>query len=159
MKWIVESPTHLRQLPEMKFPNMGDSTALEYLVALNEWQIKLASMPTIPRGDKNTWSIGDVLDDKGHDMGANGIVAWIKVDHVVPVKLGGGACWLSNYQLLCHDCHVGKTNTDFGWKAKIEMPELFNSLDTAHGSDATEVKSGNKKPETKIDSTTIKPLK
>lgn len=54
--------------------------------------------------------------DKGHDMGANGVVAWIKVDHIIPVKLGGGACWLSNYQLLCHDCHVNKTNKDFNWK-------------------------------------------
>lgn len=55
-------------------------------------------------------------EDKGHDMGCNGIVSWIKVDHIIPVKHGGGACWLSNYQLLCHDCHVGKTNKDFNWK-------------------------------------------
>jgi 5-methylcytosine-specific restriction endonuclease McrA len=64
-------------------------------------------------------------EDKGHDMGANGSVSWIKIDHIIPVKLGGGACWLSNYQLLCHDCHVGKTNSDFNWKQKIKMPELF----------------------------------
>jgi len=38
----------------------------------------------------------------------------LKVDHVIPVKHGGGGCWLSNYQLLCHDCHVQKTNEDFG---------------------------------------------
>ncbi len=55
-------------------------------------------------------------EDKGHDMGRNGCVSWIKVDHIIPVKLGGGACWLSNYQLLCHDCHVNKTNIDFNWK-------------------------------------------
>ena len=40
----------------------------------------------------------------------------LKVDHVVPVKFGGGGCWLSNLQLLCHACHVNKTNVDFGWK-------------------------------------------
>ncbi len=40
----------------------------------------------------------------------------LKVDHIVPVKHGGGGCWLSNYQLLCHSCHVTKTNKDFGWK-------------------------------------------
>ncbi|RDC63951.1 HNH endonuclease [Adhaeribacter pallidiroseus] len=40
----------------------------------------------------------------------------LKVDHIVPVKHGGGGCWLSNYQLLCHSCHVIKTNKDFGWK-------------------------------------------
>ena len=56
--------------------------------------------------------------DKGHNMGANGTVAWIKIDHIIPVKLGGGACWLSNYQLVCHDCHCNKTNSDFGWKKK-----------------------------------------
>lgn len=42
----------------------------------------------------------------------------LKVDHIVPVKHGGGGCWLSNYQLLCHSCHVNKTNKDFGWKQK-----------------------------------------
>lgn len=54
--------------------------------------------------------------DKGHDMGHNGVVSWIKIDHIIPVKHGGGACWLSNYQLLCHDCHVSKTKKDFNWK-------------------------------------------
>lgn len=62
--------------------------------------------------------------DKGHEMGANGTVAWIKIDHIIPVKLGGGACWLSNYQLLCHDCHVPKTNKDFNWNKKAIRPEL-----------------------------------
>lgn len=54
--------------------------------------------------------------DKGHDHGANGVVSWIKVDHILPVKLGGGGGWLSNYQLLCHKCHVKKTKKDFNWK-------------------------------------------
>lgn len=44
----------------------------------------------------------------------------LKVDHIVPVKHGGGGCWLSNFQLLCHGCHVEKTNKDFGWKRKAE---------------------------------------
>lgn len=61
--------------------------------------------------------------NKGHDMGANGVVSWIKVDHIIPVKYGGGACWLSNYQLLCHDCHVLKTKKDFNWK--LPLPSLF----------------------------------
>lgn len=38
------------------------------------------------------------------------------VDHKHPVKLGGAGGWLSNYQLLCSDCHRDKTNRDFGWK-------------------------------------------
>ncbi|MBS1623853.1 MAG: HNH endonuclease [Bacteroidetes bacterium] len=45
-----------------------------------------------------------------------GRVRRMKVDHIIPVKHGGGGCWLSNYQFLCHACHVAKTNTDFGWK-------------------------------------------
>jgi len=65
-------------------------------------------------------------EDKGHDMGANGSVSWIKVDHIIPVKLGGGSCWLSNYQLLCHDCHVGKTNNDFNWKQSNQI-KIFST--------------------------------
>lgn len=57
-------------------------------------------------------------EDKGHDMGANGPVSWIKIDHIIPVKHGGGGWWLSNYQLVCHDCHVIKTKEDFGWDNK-----------------------------------------
>jgi hypothetical protein len=66
--------------------------------------------------------------DKGHDMGSNGVVSYIKIDHVIPVKHGGGGCWLNNYLLRCHDCHVKKTNQDFGWKKSIkktELPKLF----------------------------------
>lgn len=44
----------------------------------------------------------------------------VRVYHIIPVKHGGGGCWVNNYQLLCHNCHVQKTNTDFGWK-KIEI--------------------------------------
>lgn len=39
------------------------------------------------------------------------------LDHIIPVKHGGGAAWLSNYQLLCGPCHRLKTNSDFGWKS------------------------------------------
>ncbi len=45
----------------------------------------------------------------------------VKLDHTVPVKLGGGGCWLNNYQLLCHNCHVIKTNQDFGWKQNCNI--------------------------------------
>jgi 5-methylcytosine-specific restriction endonuclease McrA len=48
----------------------------------------------------------------------------LRVDHIVPVKHGGGGCWLSNFQLLCHTCHVGKTNKDFGWKQKAGAAAL-----------------------------------
>lgn len=66
-------------------------------------------------------------NDKGHDMGANGIVSWIKIDHIIPVKLGGGGCWLSNYQLLCHDCHVPKTKKDFNW-GEEKLKPIGNTL-------------------------------
>jgi hypothetical protein len=35
------------------------------------------------------------------------------LDHIIPVKKGGGSCWLSNYQYLCFKCHVIKTKEDF----------------------------------------------
>jgi len=34
------------------------------------------------------------------------------LDHIIPVYAGGGGCWLSNYQLLCKDCHKLKTKQD-----------------------------------------------
>lgn len=58
----------------------------------------------------------------------------LKTDHIIPVKHGGGACWLSNYQFLCHDCHVKKTNSDFGWKnrrtEKMKEIELLSNQTT-----------------------------
>lgn len=48
----------------------------------------------------------------------------VKLDHIVPVKFGGGGCWLNNYQLLCHNCHVQKTNLDFGWKQNLDSNNL-----------------------------------
>lgn len=36
----------------------------------------------------------------------------IHKDHVVAVQNGGGGCWLSNFQLLCIDCHNEKTKRD-----------------------------------------------
>lgn len=40
----------------------------------------------------------------------------VYLDHIIPVKHGGGGLWLDNYQWLCHPCHVIKTNEDFGFK-------------------------------------------
>lgn len=50
----------------------------------------------------------------------------IDIDHIVPVKLGGGGCWLSNYQPLCKPCHKTKTVADFNWK----MPKLRKEDDS-----------------------------
>lgn len=35
-----------------------------------------------------------------------------ELDHIVPVFKGGGGCWLSNYQLLCTECHKHKTKSE-----------------------------------------------
>ncbi|MDC7251131.1 MAG: HNH endonuclease [Sphaerochaetaceae bacterium] len=40
------------------------------------------------------------------------IVDGIHIDHILAVANGGGGCWLSNYQLLCVDCHKDKTKKD-----------------------------------------------
>lgn len=50
----------------------------------------------------------------------------VEIDHIIPVKLGGGGCWLSNYQPLCKKCHKAKTNMDFGWK-RTNQTQLFNN--------------------------------
>ena len=36
----------------------------------------------------------------------------IHKDHILAVQNGGGGCWLSNYQLLCENCHKLKTKND-----------------------------------------------
>ena len=38
--------------------------------------------------------------------------AELHIDHIIPVYAGGGACWLSNLQPLCIDCHKEKTKND-----------------------------------------------
>lgn len=44
----------------------------------------------------------------------------VELDHVFPVKFGGGGGWLSNYQFKCKKCHREKTNSDFGYKSKTK---------------------------------------
>jgi 5-methylcytosine-specific restriction endonuclease McrA len=41
----------------------------------------------------------------------------VELDHIYPVKFGGGGGWLSNYQFKCKKCHREKTNKDFGYKS------------------------------------------
>lgn len=46
------------------------------------------------------------------------------MDHIIPVKHGGGGCWLSNYLPLCKEHHRDKTNKDFGfgkYKTKTQL--------------------------------------
>lgn len=45
----------------------------------------------------------------------------IEIDHIIPVKHGGGGCWLSNFHPLCHKCHLDKTHKDFNW-GKYRLP-------------------------------------
>jgi hypothetical protein len=42
----------------------------------------------------------------------------VVADHIVAVCNGGGGCWLSNYQLLCGDCHNYKTREDIKYARK-----------------------------------------
>ncbi len=46
----------------------------------------------------------------------------LELDHIVGVKHGGGACWLSNYVWRCKSCHTKKTNKDFN-KGEFKNPE------------------------------------
>lgn len=43
----------------------------------------------------------------------------IELDHLHPIKFGGGGGWLSNYKNKCRKCHRIKTNKDFGFKTAI----------------------------------------
>lgn len=52
----------------------------------------------------------------GHKCSCDEIFG-LEMDHIVPVKFGGGGCWLNNYQWLCNKCHRLKTNKDFGFKS------------------------------------------
>lgn len=52
---------------------------------------------------------------------------WEDIDHVIPVKHGGGGCWLSNYKPVCKSCHKDKTKKDFKWKEyKTDNQETLN---------------------------------
>ena len=43
----------------------------------------------------------------------------LSVDHIIPVSQGGGGSWLSNFQFLCHNCHVIKTRQDNGQRVSL----------------------------------------
>jgi hypothetical protein len=59
---------------------------------------------------------------------------WTEIDHIIPVKHGGGGCWLSNYLPLCAMHHVDKTNKDFKRKQYKETNQLnlFNDGSNMH---------------------------
>lgn len=52
----------------------------------------------------------------------------LELDHIIPVKFGGGGCWLGNYQFLCPVCHREKTNRDFGWKSRQPKSALVGEI-------------------------------
>jgi len=45
-----------------------------------------------------------------------------ELDHIYPIKFGGGNSWLSNYEFKCKKCHREKTNKDFGFG--LEKPKI-----------------------------------
>ena len=56
--------------------------------------------------------------------GIQGYDVSLELDHIIPVKHGGGGGWLSNYQFKCKKCHREKTNMDFGFKQSKNL-KLF----------------------------------
>ncbi len=42
-----------------------------------------------------------------------------EVDHIVPIALGGDVVGFDNHQVLCHECHKGKTKLDISAIAKM----------------------------------------
>lgn len=60
-----------------------------------------------------------------------GEVTWnLHLDHIIPVFKGGGGCWISNFQLLCVDCHKAKTKVDVSI-GRISTPDRSNQLKLA----------------------------
>lgn len=59
-----------------------------------------------------------------------------ELDHIIPVKHGGGGCWLSNFEFLCKKCHRDKTNKDFQFGKynpnTLNQLRIFDSSDKPH---------------------------
>lgn len=61
----VISSTHIQQMPEIKEPKRQDyEHRYDYDNAMGFFDALSARQPTILRGDNNTWSIGQVLQDE-----------------------------------------------------------------------------------------------
>lgn len=48
---------------------------------------------------------------------------WEDIDHIIPVKHGGGGCWINNFLPVCKKCHKEKTKKDFNWKEYKLTPQ------------------------------------
>lgn len=51
----------------------------------------------------------------------------LELEHTIPVKHGGGSCWLNNYTLMCKRCHKKKTKQDFGWGREKNTKQVMTS--------------------------------
>ena len=68
-----------------------------------------------------TW---ETAKKKKHSFGAE---ITHEIDHIVPVILGGGGCWLSNYQQICVTCHISKSAQD-----KARRKETIKGILASH---------------------------
>ena len=75
--------------------------------AIAVWEV-LSGRPVFTRFLLNIYNGGQICRSCGK-LGTD-------LDHIIPIQKGGGGCWLSNFQMLCNDCHKEKTRQDFGWK-------------------------------------------
>lgn len=53
-----------------------------------------------------------VFERDGHRCRKCGRVGRLEVDHIVPLKQGGGPWVLDNLQSLCRRCHIEKTRAE-----------------------------------------------
>ena len=94
------------------------------LFAIDVWAIITGRTETITKHLKkyHRWKCSQCGSrERTHELKTGKVISRLKIDHIVPVKHGGGACWLNNYQVLCHDCHVSKTKVDFIKKASVSI--------------------------------------
>ena len=110
-----------RQLPPKK---SRWATRECQLFAIDVWAIITGRTEIITKHIKkyHRWKCAQCGSrDRVHELKSGKVISWLKIDHVVPVKHGGGACWLNNYQVLCHECHVQKTKADLSKNVKLKM--------------------------------------
>lgn len=94
--------------PKGTIEQLGCSSLVEnQKLAIAIWEV-IAGIP-----DKIKWYLRYYY---GHSNCAKCGNPGYDLDHIVPLAEGGGGCWLSNYQLLCTDCHAIKTAQENGWE-------------------------------------------
>lgn len=86
-----------------------------YLIITGDWGV-INGLIELYYGVKKCRTCGIECETINHDN-------TVKVDYIIPVKEGGGGCWLNNYELICNDCRAEK---EAERKAMKQLPQKRN---------------------------------